>query len=49
MEVEASLPPPLIQLDIATRKYAFQLAKLSPDYPVNRQIAESSFLSGYGL
>ncbi|TVY22138.1 hypothetical protein LHYA1_G009145 [Lachnellula hyalina] len=36
IEVEASLPPPAIQLDIATRKYAFQLAKLSLDYLVNR-------------
>ncbi|TVY22078.1 hypothetical protein LHYA1_G009211 [Lachnellula hyalina] len=36
MEVEASLPLPAIQLDTATRKYAFQLAKLSPDYLVNR-------------
>ncbi|TVY22496.1 hypothetical protein LHYA1_G008703, partial [Lachnellula hyalina] len=48
IEVEASLPPPAIQLDTATRKYAFRLAKLSPEHPVNRQIAKSSY-SGYGL
>ncbi|TVY32156.1 hypothetical protein LSUB1_G006482 [Lachnellula subtilissima] len=42
MEVEASLSPPAIRLDAATRKYAFRLAKLSPDHPVNRQISDAS-------
>ncbi|TVY31457.1 hypothetical protein LSUB1_G008588, partial [Lachnellula subtilissima] len=42
IEVEASLSPPAIRLDAATRKYAFRLAKLSPDHPVNRQISNAS-------
>ncbi|TVY22140.1 hypothetical protein LHYA1_G009170 [Lachnellula hyalina] len=48
IEVKASLLPPVIRLDIATYKYAFQLAKLSLDHLVNRQIAKSSYL-GYRL
>ncbi|TVY22116.1 hypothetical protein LHYA1_G009218 [Lachnellula hyalina] len=36
IEVKASLPPPVIRLDTATCKYAFQLAKLSLDHLVNR-------------
>ena len=47
MEVEASLSPPAIRLDAATRKYAFRLAKLSPDHPVNRQIQDASDASDF--
>jgi len=35
MEIDASLPPTEIRLNSSVRQYAFRLAKLSSDHPVN--------------
>lgn len=38
MEVEAAIPPIAIRLNTTIRQYAFRLAKLSRDHPVNKEL-----------
>ena len=36
MELDAALPPTEVRLNTSLRQYAFRLAKLAPNYPVNK-------------
>ena len=42
MEIEASLPPIEVRLNLEVRQYAFRLAKLSANHPVNLLKATTS-------
>jgi ribonuclease HI len=39
LETEAALLPPRIRLDSNLQKYAFRLQKLSPEHPINKELA----------
>jgi hypothetical protein len=45
MEVEAALLPPDIRLNASIRQYAFRVLKLSPNHPINKEIAQWGYNS----